>query len=180
MSTPDLEALKYPIGRFQRPAQIGAAERAKAIEEIVVLPSRFRSAVDGLSDAQLDTPYRPGGWTVRDVVHHVPESHMNSFLRFKWALTEDRPTIKTYAEDAWAALGDYRVTPVGASLDLLDAVHRRWVPLLRMMDEEAWAREFVHPEHGPIRLDVTATLYAWHGRHHLGHIKSLAAREGWR
>jgi DinB superfamily len=180
MAAVELESLKYPIGRFERPSQVSAQDRARHVEEIAALPARFRRAVDGLSDSQLDTPYRPGGWTVRDVVHHVPESHMNSFIRFKWALTEELPAIKTYEENLWAGLGDYRVTPVAVSLDLLDALHRRWVPLMRMLDDRGWAREFLHPKLGPIRLDVTAALYAWHGRHHLAHVESLAEREGWR
>ena len=176
----DIETLKYPIGRFQRPAQIGGEDLAAWIEEIEALPARFRRMVEPLSAAQLETPYRPGGWTVRQVVHHVPESHLNSFIRFKWALTEDRPTIKAYSEDRWASLPDYAATPVGVSLDLLDALHRRWVPLLRTMTPGEWAREFVHPERGPMRLDTALGIYAWHGRHHLAHIEALARREGWR
>lgn len=180
MTAPDIETLKYPIGRFQRPAQIGPTDIAGWISEIEAVPMRFRRVVEPLSAAQLDTPYRPGGWTVREVVHHVPDSHMNSFIRFKLALTEDRPTIKPYQEALWAGFGDYRVTPVTVSLDLLDALHRRWVPLLRMLTPDQWAREFVHPDHGPMRLDLTLGLYAWHGRHHLAHIESLAQRQGWR
>jgi hypothetical protein len=137
-------------------------------------------AVAGLDAAQLDAPYRPGGWTVRQVVHHVPESHMNAYIRFKLGLTEDEPTIKPYDEDAWAKLPDVAVTPVETSLALLDELHLRWVTLLRLLDDAQFARTFRHPALGVIRLDGNLALYAWHGKHHTAHITSLRERMGWR
>ena len=132
-----------------------------------------------LTSSQLDTPYRPGGWTVRQVVHHVPDSHLNSLVRFKWALTEDRPTIKAYDEKGWAALPDYQVIPIAHSLDLLESLHVRWVGLLRNLSWTQLQREFVHPESGPVSLAETIGAYAWHGQHHLAHIQHLIEREGW-
>jgi hypothetical protein len=135
--------------------------------------------IEPLSPAQLDTPYRPGGWRVRQVVHHLADSHLNSFIRFKWALTEDRPAIKAYHEDRWAELPDYVDVPVETSLRLLDALHERWVALLRRLDAADLKREFLHPESGAVRLDVNIGVYSWHGRHHLAHITRLAEREEW-
>lgn len=149
------------------------------IEEIARTPANLRSAVQGLSTKQLDTPYRPGGWTVRQVVHHLPDSHMNSYVRFKLALTEDEPTIKPYAEDRWAELSDTKATPIETSLTLLDSLHARWVALLRSLDSEQWKRNFRHPELGPVSLEKSLALYAWHGRHHVAHIRNLREREGW-
>ncbi|NNE44067.1 MAG: putative metal-dependent hydrolase [Gemmatimonadetes bacterium] len=177
MSTP-LRELQYPIGEFSAPEEITPAQVDAWITDIEVLPRDLRAAVTPLSDAQLDTPYRPDGWTVRQVVHHVPDSHINSYVRFRWALTESRPEIKTYWEDRWALLPDY-AEPVELSLNLLDAVHARWVPLLRALRPEDLQREFVHPDSGPVRLAENIGIYAWHGRHHLAHIETLATREGW-
>jgi uncharacterized damage-inducible protein DinB len=170
--------LRYPVGRFERPTSVSASDRDRFIDEIESLPARFRAAVGTLSEEQLDTPYREGGWTVRQLAHHVPDSHLNAYVRFKLALTEDTPVIKTYAEARWAELPDAR-GPVDMSLDLLQTLHRRWVTLLRAMDEKDWARAFRHPEWGSIRLDTTLALYAWHSRHHLAHVTELRRRNGW-
>ena len=150
------------------------------IDDIASLPAAFHAAVTPLTDAQLDTPYRPGGWTVRQVVHHVPDSHLNSVVRFKLALTEDQPCIKAYDERAWAALADYRQVPVADSLALLEALHRRWVGLRRCLSWTDFQRAFIHPETvATVTLAPTVGAYAWHGRHHLAQIERLAAREGW-
>lgn len=170
--------LRYPVGQFVLADSTTAQERAAWIKEIARAPQDLRAAVSGLSENQLDTPYRPGGWTVRQVVHHVPESHMNAFIRFKLALTEDQPTIKPYDEALWAKLADAAL-PVDASLDLLEALHSRWVGLLESMSHEDYQRRFVHPESGPWRLDQYLSQYAWHGRHHTGHITALRSRMGW-
>jgi hypothetical protein len=170
---------RYPVGRFQPPEFIGAPERARYIETIEACPAHLRTAVAGLSPAQLDTPYREGGWTVRQVVHHVPDSHMNAFVRFKLALTENEPTIKPYDEAAWAMLSDVADTPVKTSLTLLDALHQRWAILLRGIAEDGWSRKFVHPELGTTALDTYLALYAWHGGHHAAHITELRKRMGW-
>ena len=176
----NLDDLRYPIGRFTAPDAISPAHVQEWIADIARLPADLRSAVEPLNTAQLDTPYRPGGWTVRQVVHHLADSHMNSVIRFKWALTEDRPTIKAYFEDRWADLADYTAVPVSTALAFLDALHARWVGLLRTLDPAALKREFIHPESGPVRLERNIGIYAWHGRHHLAHITRLAEREGWR
>jgi hypothetical protein len=171
--------LRYPIGEFTAPAQTSDSERFDAIREIELLPARMRAAVAGLDDARADTPYRPGGWTVRQVVHHVADSHMNGFIRVKLALTEDRPIIKPYDEQRWAALADARL-PVDVSLSLIDALHARWVAVYRAMTPEAFGRTFVHPElNGTFTLDHHLQLYAWHSRHHVAHITALRQREGW-
>jgi len=149
------------------------------IDDIASLPDALRRAVTPLDESQLDTPYRPEGWTIRQVVHHVPDSHMNSFIRFKWALTEDRPIIKPYDEQAWAALPDCLTMPIAPSLDLLDTLHVRWVALLRRLSWDQLQREFVHPDSGPASLAETVGAYAWHGRHHLAHIEGLVRRKGW-
>jgi hypothetical protein len=171
--------LRYPVGRYTPPAGVDAAQRAEWIGQIAAMPAKLHAAVDGLTEEQLDTPYRPGGWTVRQVVHHVPDSHMNAFVRMKLALTEEVPAIKTYDEAAWARLPDARDTPVETSLTLVDALHERWVLLLRALSQEQWARTFLHPEWGEIGLDFTLGLYAWHSRHHVAHITALREREGW-
>lgn len=174
----DAEALRYPLGRFT-PVAPDAAVRRAAVAEIAALPLRLRDAVAGLAGAHLDTPYRPGGWTVRQVVHHVADSHINGFVRVKLALTEDAPIIKPYDEQAFATLDDMRL-PVEVSLDLLAALHARWVALYAAMTEEQFARTFVHPEYPePQSLDRHVQLYAWHSRHHVAHITALRAREGW-
>jgi DinB superfamily len=175
MDTPDLQ---YPVGKFTFPKTVSVDERKGFVDEIAATPARLKAAVAGLSAAQLDTPYRPGGWTVRQLVHHVPESHMNSYIRFKWALTEDEPTIKTYFEDRWAELSDARTSPIEPSLALLESLHQRWITLLRALTEEDWKRTFRHPALGLVRLDQNAALYAWHGRHHVAHITKLRERLG--
>ncbi|WP_276316286.1 YfiT family bacillithiol transferase [Paenibacillus artemisiicola] len=173
------ERLKYPIGHFEWSGDIPKARRDAWIADIAELPGRLRGAVAGLSDGQLNTPYRDGGWTVRQVVHHVPDSHMNSYIRFKLALTEEKPTIRPYYEDRWAELPD-AFAPVDASLALLDALHERWVGLLAGLSDADYARSFVHPETGKeIRLDYNLGAYAWHGKHHLAHVTELAKRMGW-
>jgi len=153
-------------------------ERSAAIEQIRATPSQFRAAADGLDERQLDTPYRPGGWTLRQVAHHLPDSHLNAYIRCKLALTEVSPTIKPYDEAGWARLQDSRL-PIDVSLRLVDAVHERWVVLLESLSESEWARTFVHPEVGVTRLDQLVALYSWHGRHHVAHVTSLRQRMGW-
>ena len=169
---------RYPIGEFSAPPEIARDQVDAWIDDIATLPADVRRTVAPLTDAKLDTPYRPDGWTVRQVVHHLPDSHMNSLIRFKWALTEERPLIKAYDEKGWAVLPDAR-GPVAPSLDLLETLHRRWVALLRSLTWEQLQREFVHPESGPVVLAASVGAYAWHGRHHLAHIQRLLARESW-
>ncbi len=171
--------LRYPIGKFTYNGQLTGDQKRALLDEIAQTPADLRAAVKGLSDAQLDTPYRPGGWTIRQVIHHVPDSHLNSYVRFKLALTEDEPTIKPYAEDRWAELPDTKATPIEISLTLLESLHDRWVRLLRSLTPEDWKRAFRHPEMGPMTLEKTLALYAWHGRHHVAHITALRQREGW-
>ena len=174
-----MEDLRYPVGNFQFPAAVSSQELATFIDHIAATPARMRAAIAGLSDSQLDTPYRPGGWTVRQLAHHVPDSHMNSYLRFRLALTEDEPVIKPYDEARWAELSDAHSMPVEPSLALLESLHARWVPLLRSLSDAEWKRSFRHPELGPVSLEQNAALYAWHGRHHVAHITSLRERMGW-
>jgi hypothetical protein len=171
--------LQYPVGKFVYEGPLSEDQKQRCLDEITQTPANMRAAVKGLSEAQLDTPYRPGGWTVRQVVHHVPDSHFNSYMRFKLALTENEPTIKPYAEDRWAELADTKLTPIEVSLTLLDSLHDRWMRLLRSLQPEDWKRTFRHPELGVMNLDKTLALYAWHGRHHVAHITSLRARSGW-
>jgi hypothetical protein len=170
---------RYPIGDFAMPAQVTPARRQQAIEELAVMPSKMRATVKGLSDTQLDTPYREGGWTVRQVVHHVPDSHLNAYVRLKLALTEDKPTIKPYNEAAWAELADSKSTPIEVSLTLLDSVHVRFVQLWRSLKPEHFARTFVHPDHGERTVDWLLFLYEWHGKHHTAHITELRKQKGW-
>ena len=170
---------RFPIGKFEMPAQVTPARRQQAIEEIAATPAKLRAAVKGLNDAQLDTPYREGGWTVRQVVHHVPDSHLNAYIRFKLALTEEVPTIKPYAEDRWALLPDVQATPIEVSMMLLECLHTRWIRLLRSLEPSDWKRTFRHPELGVMTLEKTLALYAWHGRHHVAHITSLRKKNGW-
>ena len=174
-----MDDLRYPVGKFHYDSAAGPEQKQAFLEEIAQTPAKLRSAVAGLDDTQFETPYRPGGWTVRQVVHHVPDSHLNSYVRFKLALTEDEPTIKTYAEDRWAELPDNKATPVEVSLTLLDSLHDRWVRLLRSLTPEQWKRSFRHPELGPMTLEKTLALYAWHGRHHVAHITELRKRMSW-
>jgi hypothetical protein len=174
----ELDDLRFPVGRFIPPANGVAGNRSAHIQTLQLLPARLRSAVSGLSDIQLDTPYRDGGWTVRQVVHHVADSHANSYIRFKLALTEDWPTIKPYDEAAWARLADSAL-PVEVSLTLIEVLHGRWVALLESMSEEDFQKGFNHPEMGRQKLATTLALYDWHSRHHAAHITSLRARMSW-
>jgi hypothetical protein len=171
--------LRYPIGKFQWPETITPKDRLRYIDKIAATPAMVRDAVAGQTPQQLDTPYREGGWTVRQLAHHIPDSHLNSYVRFKLALTEDQPTIKPYDEAAWALLSDSATTPVETSLCLLECLHARWVDLMRGMSEADWARTFRHPERGTVSLDQNAALYAWHGDHHVEHIRALRSRNGW-
>jgi uncharacterized damage-inducible protein DinB len=171
--------LRYPIGKFELPAAVADADRPGLIDQIAALPGEIRRAVAGLGDSQLDTPYRDGGWTVRQVVHHLPDSHLNAYTRFKLALTEDEPTIKTYEEARWAELPEARSAPIGVSLALLDALHERWVLMLRVLAPGQYARKLRHPEWGPLSLGQMLALYAWHSRHHVAHVTALRARMGW-
>ncbi|HLB54990.1 MAG TPA: putative metal-dependent hydrolase [Gemmatimonadales bacterium] len=171
---------RYPIGKLTIPGEITPVHREGWIGEIADAPGQLRTAVHGLGEAQFDTPYREGGWTVRQVVHHLPDSHLNAYVRFKLALTEDNPVVKPYQEARWAELPDTRDTTIGVSLVLLEALHRRWVVLLRAMAEADWGRTFFHPEQQKsLRLDRVLAMYAWHGRHHVGHITALRDRMGW-
>jgi uncharacterized damage-inducible protein DinB len=174
----DLVDLRYPIGRFSAPVASSPDSRSVHIQTLRQLPARLRAAVDGLSDAELDTPYREGGWTVRQVVHHVFDSHANCYIRFKLALTEDWPTIKPYDESAWAELTDSGL-PVDGSLTLIDGLHARWVALLEAMTEDDFEKGFIHPQQGRQKLATTLALYDWHSRHHTAHITGLRARQGW-
>jgi len=170
---------RYPIGKFAVPAEITPQRRQQAIEEIASTPAKMRAAVKGLNEAQLDTPYREGGWTVRQVVHHVPDSHMNALVRLKLALTEEKPTIKTYEEAAWAELADSKAAPIEASQQLLDSVHARWDRLWRSLRPEHFSRILIHPEHGERNVDWLLFLYEWHGKHHAAHITELRKQKGW-
>jgi DinB superfamily len=174
----DLEKLRYPVGKFERVrTPLDRATRAALVKTIEDTPARFRNLVAGLSEAQLETPYRPGGWTIRQVVHHVPESHMNAYIRMKMAATEDSPAIKTYEEQLWAELPDAKTAPPELSLSLLEALHRRWVLFLKNLPDAGYARTFKHPEWGTVTIDEAVALYEWHCRHHLAHIEqALAAR----
>ena len=171
--------LRYPIGPFKRDTTLSEEHIQQAIQEISEAPAKLRAAVSDLSPKQLDTPYRPDGWTVRQVVHHVPDSHLNCYCRFKLALTEDEPTIKPYNEGRWAELEDSRVTPIDVSLALMESLHSRWVLLLKSLGPADYQRTFRHPDIGVVSLAQTACLYAWHGRHHTAHVTSLRDRMGW-
>jgi DinB superfamily len=180
MTTANLnDSLRYPIGKFQSPAAFSPEIRREAIEVLRRLPSALVEASAGLSQKQLEMPYREGGWTLRQVVHHVADSHMNAYVRIRLALTEDWPTIKPYAEDRWANLTDARTLPVDVSLTLLDALHTRWVTLFESFTEADWKRGYDHPVSGRQTLEHVATLYAWHSQHHTAHITSLRERLGW-
>lgn len=174
-----MEDLQYPIGKFSPKGQISDSERREMIRQIEETPKRLREAVNGLSDQQLDTPYRPGGWTVRQVVHHLPDSHLNSYIRFKLAITENHPTIKPYEQHLWAELPEAKSAPIEMSLTLMDALHFRWVLFLKNLKTEDFAKTLNHPESGLMNLDRLLQLYAWHGRHHVAHITSLRKRMGW-
>jgi hypothetical protein len=171
--------LRYPVGKFQRPAALSDADRKTAIDAIASLPAGISAAVHGLSDTQLDTPYRPGGWTVRQVVHHVADSHINGYCRLKFALAENEPTIKPYDENVWATFADATTMPVAPSLALLEALHARWVTVLRSLSGNQFSRTYNHPETGMQNIDSHIANYAWHGRHHTAHITELRKREHW-
>jgi DinB superfamily len=177
ITTEDVDP-RYPVGRFERPEAITPDERNGAIATLAELPELLRNAVDGLDGTQLNTPYRTGGWTVRQVVHHVADSHMNAFIRVRLALTEDWPTIKPYDEAAWATLHD-STAPVEWSLELIESLHARWVMLLQSLEEAEWLRGYKHPESGPANVEMVTLLYAWHSRHHVAHITHLRARKDW-
>ncbi|HTX42050.1 MAG TPA: bacillithiol transferase BstA [Acidobacteriaceae bacterium] len=169
---------RYPVGRFRR-ADANVTDHAAAIATLAALPENLRAALDGLSDAQLESPYREGGWTVRQLVHHLADSHMNAYIRIRLALTEDWPTIKPYEEKAWALLSDAKTAPVGISLELLEPLHRRWTLLLGSLSPEQWQRGYTHPENGRQTIAEAAALYEWHSRHHVAHITELRKRNGW-
>jgi uncharacterized damage-inducible protein DinB len=173
-----MNELQYPTGPFRRPERLTVDERQAAIATIAGTPAALRAAVRGLTEAQLDTPYRPAGWTVRQVTHHVADSHINAWVRFKLALTEEVPTIKPYQEALWAQLPDSWL-PVEVSLRLLEALHERWVALLGAITPSQWEHEFIHPESGRQRLDQLLALYAWHGPHHTAQVTGLRKRMGW-
>jgi hypothetical protein len=168
----DLEKLRYPVGRLdtvRTPAT--THDRGVLLQQIAAAPAVFRSLTHALGDAQLDTPYRPGGWTVRQVIHHVPDSHLNAYIRMKLAATEDAPAIRTYEESRWAELPEAKSAPIAMSLDLLDALHRRWIAFLAALPDSAFARTFVHPEWGAVSLDRGIAMYEWHCRHHAAHVR---------
>ncbi|MDX1671088.1 MAG: putative metal-dependent hydrolase [Balneolaceae bacterium] len=173
-----MHSIKYPIGTFQRTDPFTFKQIGRWIEEIKELPSKLEKAVVPLDDEQLDTPYRSGGWSVKEVVHHIADSHMNGYVRIKWALTEKEPTIKTYNQEDWAELADYQ-GPVELSLALIDSLHARWGILLGQLGEEAFNRTFIHPENGVMKIGHLVQLYAWHGNHHLAHITTLLEKNDW-
>jgi uncharacterized damage-inducible protein DinB len=170
---------RYPVGKYHMPSDVSPAKRAEAISEIAGAPRKMRAAVTGLTDVQLETPYREGGWTVRQVVHHLADSHMNAYIRWRLALTETEPTIKPYEEAAWANLEDAAHAPVEVSLKLLEPLHERWVALLQSVKPDEFARTFRHPEHGVRSLDWMLFLYAWHGNHHTAHVTELRKQKSW-
>ncbi len=171
--------IRYPVGKFDPKPQLTNAERQLLIDQIAEAPQKLRDAVDGLTDQQLDVPYREGGWTSRQQVHHLPDSHINAYTRFKLAVTEQNPIIKPYEEHLWAELIDGKLAPIEPSLVLLESLHLRWVIFLRSMMSEEFARTLIHPQNGPMNLDRLLQLYAWHGRHHVAHITALRGRMGW-
>jgi uncharacterized damage-inducible protein DinB len=170
---------RYPIGKFSYSGSLTAEQKQQCLSDIEQAPANLRVALSGLSDLQLETPYRDGGWTLRQLAHHVPDSHMNSYIRFKLALTEDEPTIKAYMENLWAELPEAQHAPIEVSLTLLDALHRRWMLMLLKFTDTEWKRTYRHPELGPMTLEKTLALYAWHGRHHVAHVTSLREKMGW-
>ncbi len=177
----ELETLRYPVGKFSNPFDVAKEDINLWIGTIEDLPKLVRDAVKNMNDAQLDTTYRDGGWIIRQVVHHIPDSHMNAYVRFKLALTEDNPTIRPYFEDRWAELADSKTAPIEVSLDIIESIHKRWVMVLRNMNAADFKRTFYHPESKVTRtLEVNLALYAWHSRHHLAHISDLKKRMNWK
>jgi uncharacterized damage-inducible protein DinB len=174
-----MEDLRYPIGTFQYAGVSTSEQRKRFIEDIAETPMRLKDAVKGLNMDQQNTPYRPEGWTVRQVAHHIPDSHLNAYTRFRLALTEEQPTIRPYHEDRWAELSDARTAPIEFSLELIEPLHKRWVYLLRSLSETDFERVFHHPDLGAVTLDKNLALYSWHGRHHVGQITALRKRSGW-
>lgn len=174
-----LERLRFPVGPFDVTAPVNMRDIPSSIDEIAEAPQHLRVAVAGLTERQLDSPYRPEGWTVRQVAHHLVDSHMNSIVRMKLALTEDEPTIKPYDEKRWAELADSKTAPIALAVDLVELMHQRWAILLRSLKPDDFERAFLHPEMGRVGMKVAVALYAWHGRHHIAHITSLRKREGW-
>ena len=174
-----MEDLRFPIGPFVAPREFTATLRGEFLGQIEDTPARLRESVHRLTAEQLQTPYREGGWTLAQVVHHLPDSHMNSYIRCRLAITEDEPTIKPYDEAKWAELKDASSSDIESSLMLLEGLHQRWLSLLRRLTPEQWTMKFLHPERGPMTLDRTAALYAWHGQHHVAHITGLRKRMGW-
>ena len=170
---------RFPIGKFSYDGTLTEEKKAQYLDDIEQTPARLEAAVRGLSEKQLDTPYREGGWTVRQVVHHVPDSHMNSYMRFKLALTEDEPTIRPYMENLWAELPEAKTAPIELSLALLSSLHTRWMLMLRALSAEDWKRTFRHPEIGLMSLEKNLALYAWHGKHHVAHVTALREKMGW-
>ncbi len=179
MNEADEFKLRYPIGKFKIEGEVTADMIKGFIRDLEEAPTNLYNAVNGLSEEQLNTPYRPGGWNVKQVVHHLPDSHMNSYIRFKLALTEDEPLVKTYKEAKWAELPDSINTPVSVSLRLFENLHIRWVALLKAMSAEDFKRTLHHPENGIMKLDRTLAVYAWHGKHHIAHITSLRKQMNW-
>lgn len=178
MSTEVLDSLRYPVGKFQR-SSATPEQRAASIAEIQAMPTNLRSAVADLSDEQVETPYRDGGWTVRQVVHHLADSHVNAYSRFRHALTEDWPIIYAYNEARWAKLADAQSAPLSLSLEMIDGLHARWVLLLNSLSDAEFEKGYVHPENGRQSLEQVVALYAWHGRHHTAHIAELRKRSKW-
>lgn len=170
---------RYPIGGFEIPKSISPDERNGAIATLAELPEQLRNSLDGLNHSQLGTPYRDGGWTLRQVVHHIADSHMNAFVRVRLALTEEWPTIKPYDEAAWAKLHDSDSAPVEWSLELVESLHARWVMMLQSLTDEQWLRGFNHPDNGPMTVELATLVYAWHSRHHIAHIMQLRMKERW-
>lgn len=171
--------LRYPIGKAEMQDNLSPAQRRELVEQIAQAPARLRAALEGLTPKQIETPYREGGWTVRQVTHHLAESHMNAYIRFKLALTEDNPTINAYDENAWAQMPENFISTAETSLALMESLHERWVNLLRTMSDADFSRTLQHPERGQLSLDKMLSLYSWHGRHHVAHITSLRQRQGW-
>ena len=174
-----IDELRYPVGTFQKPEKISQEERQKYIYEISVAPSLLRKAVSGLDNSQLDTPYREGGWTIRQVVHHLPDSHINAYMRFKLALTENNPLIRTYEESLWAELPEAKTAPIDMSLFLLESLHKRWVSAMQSIPNDAFNLTYRHPESGLYTLDQQIAMYAWHGKHHIAQITGLITRMNW-